>query len=58
MHKNSRGESMKKISMQTVGNSSVDKAFLDFQRFNTSKNLSKETIRIYDSVYKYFRKFF
>ena len=49
---------MKKISMQTVGNSSVDKAFLDFQRFNTSKNLSKETIRIYGSVYKYFRKFF
>lgn len=49
---------MKRISMQAIGNCSVDKAFLDFQRFNMAKNLSKDTIRIYDSVYKYFRKLF
>lgn len=49
---------MKKISMQITADCSIDKAFLEFQRFNASKNLSKETIDTYDKDYKYFRKFF
>lgn len=49
---------MKKITMKQSADCSVDKAFLDFQRVNVSKNLSQITIDTYDKDYKYFRKVF
>ena len=49
---------MQKITMRYSRNVSTDKAFLDFQRYNTAKNLSPHTINSYDDCYKYFRKLF
>ena len=53
-----RGENMQKITMRYSRNVSTDKAFLDFQRYNTAKNLSPHTINSYDDCYKYFWKLF
>ena len=49
---------MKKIEMQLTSHCTMDKAFLDFQRYNTANNLSKETINYYDNCFKYFRQLF
>lgn len=46
---------MKKMIF-TTSDISVDTAFLEFQRFNYSKNLRQESINYYDSCFKYFRK--
>ena len=44
--------------MQLSSTCSMDKAFLDFQRYNTANNLSKHSINYYDNCFKYFRKLF
>ena len=37
---------------------SFEKAFLEFQRYNYTKNLSEKSIAYYDDCYKYFTNFF
>ena len=51
------GLKMKKLIFDT-SNITVDKAFIEFQRFNYSKNLREESINYYDNCFKYFRSIF
>ncbi len=50
---------MKKMSLtyNTIS-ISFEKAFLEFQRYNYTKNLSEKSIDYYDGCYKYFTNFF